>query len=227
MAKLLSERGVAADYEQRGARKKMDVVAEVDGLRIILEAETGFHRKAQAIKDADARLRQKLATMVFPVCYPTGVTEDNMADATLTWTVRLKPGEPAVEWSTGGLTQLAQAVLQAPHSLSGADGAAQWLSDGLDAAAQRLKTPVRRTLAQALGLAATKPQGGQHSDGYFVAAKRGLPDLRQARLSDQELLAPARKEASARCHRTLTWSARSIDSSGSSLKASGLSLWER
>ena len=64
LAKLLSERGVAADYEQRGARKKMDVVAEVDGLRIVLEAETGFHRKAQAIKDSDARLRQKLLATV-------------------------------------------------------------------------------------------------------------------------------------------------------------------
>ena len=174
LAKLLSERGVAADYEQRGARKKMDVVAEVDGLRIVLEAETGFHRKAQAIKDADACLRQKLATVMFAVCYPTGVTEDNLADATLIWTVRLKSGEPAWEWSTGGLTQLAQAVLQVPHSLSGADVAAQWLSDGLDAAAQRLKTPVRRTLAQAPGLPATQPQGGQHSDGYFVTAKRGM-----------------------------------------------------
>ena len=174
LAKLLSERGVSADYEQRGGRKKMDVVAEVDGLRVVLEAETGFHRKAQAIKDADARLRQKLATVVFAVCYPTGVTEDNMADAELTWTVRLKPGEPAGEWSTGGLSQLAQAVLQAPRSLSGADVAAQWLSDGLDTAVQRLKTPVRVALAQALDLPATKPQGGEHSDGYFVAAKRGM-----------------------------------------------------
>ncbi len=46
----------------------MDVVAEVDGLRVVLEVETGFHRKAQAIKDADARLRQKLAAVVFAVC---------------------------------------------------------------------------------------------------------------------------------------------------------------
>ena len=174
LAKLLSERGVSADYEQRGGRKKMDVVAEVDGLRVVLEAETGFHRKAQAIKDADARLRQKLTTVVFAVCYPDGVTEDNLADAELTWTVRLKPGEPAGEWSTGGLNQLAQAVLQAPRSLSGADVAAQWLSDGLDTAVQRLKTPVRVALAQALDLPATKPQGGEHSDGYFVAAKRGM-----------------------------------------------------
>ena len=174
LAKLLSERGVSADYEQRSGRKRMDVVAQVDGLRIVLEAETGFHRKAQAIKDADARLRQKLATVVFAVCYPDGVTEDNLADAELTWTVRLKPGEPAGEWSTGGLNQLAQAVQQAPRSLSGADVAAQWLSDGLDTAVQRLKTPVRVALAQALDLPATKSQGGEHSDGYFVAAKRGM-----------------------------------------------------
>ena len=174
LAKLLSERGVSADYEQRSGRKRMDVVAEVDGLRIVLEAETGFHRKAQAIKDADARLRQKLTTVVFAVCYPDGVTEDNLADAELTWTLRLKPGEPVGEWSTGGLNQLAQAVLQAPGSLSGADVAAQWLSDGLDTAVQRLKTPVRVALAQALDLPATKPQGGEHSDGYFVAAKRGM-----------------------------------------------------
>ena len=143
LAKLLTERGVEADFEQRGGRKRMDVVAEVDGLRVVLEAETGFNRKAQAIKDADARLRQRLATVVFAVCYPTGVTEDNLADAELTWTVRTKVGEPAGEWSAGGLAQLAQAVLQAPRSLSGADVAAQWLSDGLDQAVQRLKTPVR------------------------------------------------------------------------------------
>ena len=111
---------------------------------------------------------------MFAVCYPEGVTEDNLASAELTWTLRLKPGEPAGEWSTGGLTQLAQAVLQAPRSLSGTDLAAQWLSDGLDAAVQRLKTPVRQALAQALDLPATKPQGGERSDGYFVAAKRGM-----------------------------------------------------
>ena len=70
--------------------------------------------------------------------------------------------------------QLAQAVQQAPRSLSGADVAAQLLSDGLDAVVQRLKTPVRQALARALDLPATKPGGGEQSDGYFVAAKRGL-----------------------------------------------------
>ena len=174
LAKLLTEHGVAADFEQRRGRKRMDVVAEVEGLRVALEAETGFRRKAQAIKDADARLRQRLATVVFAVCYPEGVTEDNLAEATLTWTVRVKAGAPSAEWSTGDVTQLAQAVQQAPRSLSGADLAAELLSTGLDTMVQRLKAPERIALAQALDLPATKSGAKNDSNGYFVAAKRGL-----------------------------------------------------
>ena len=52
-----------------------------------------------------------------------------LPEATLTWTVRVKPGAPSGEWSTGGVAQLAHAVQQAPRSLSGADVAAQVLSD--------------------------------------------------------------------------------------------------
>ena len=174
LAHLLRERGITADFEQRRGRRRIDVVAEVEGLSVVLEAETGFHRKAQAIKDADARLRQKLATVAFAVCYPDGVTEDNLAEATLTWTVRVKPGEPSGEWSTGGVAQLVQAVLQAPRSLSGADEAAAKLSEGLDEVVQRLNRGVRQALALALDLPATKPRGGRQNDGYFVAAKRGM-----------------------------------------------------
>ncbi len=174
LAHLLTGRGIPADFERRAGRRRMDVVADVDGLRVILEAETGFHRKAQAIRDADARLRQRLATVVFAVCYPDGVTEDNLAESTLTWTVRVKPGEPSGEWSTGGVAQLAQAVQQAPRSLSGADVAASLLSDGLDEMVQRLRMPVRRALARTLDLPAAKPGGGEKRNGYFVAAKRGM-----------------------------------------------------
>ena len=71
------------------------------------------------------------------------------------------------------MAQLAQAVQQAPRSLSGADVAAQLLSDGLDEVVHRLKTQVRQALAQALDLPATQPASGQ-SDGYSVAAKRGM-----------------------------------------------------
>ena len=174
LALLLREQGLKADYEQRVGRRRMDVVAEVEGLRVVLEAETGFHKKAQAIKDADARLRQKLATVVLAVCYPEGVTEESLAEATLTWTVRIKAGEPQGEWSSGGVPQLAQAVRQAPRSLSGADIAARLLSDGLDSVVQRLATPVRKALAKTLDLPPTKPGKRKQDDRYFVAAKRGM-----------------------------------------------------
>ena len=75
LALLLREHGVVADYEQRAGRKRMDIVANVDGLRIVLEAERGFHRKAQAVKDADARLRQGLTVAVFALCYPEDTTQ--------------------------------------------------------------------------------------------------------------------------------------------------------
>ncbi len=175
LAFLLQKRGgIETDYEVRQAGKRIDVVADVDGLIVVLEAETGFHRKAQAIRDADARLRQKLASVVLAVCYPDDVTQANLGSRTLTWLLRLQPGEPPGEWATGDVTQLAQAVLQAPRSLSGADAAARLLSDGLDAMVQRLRTPGRRSLAIALDLPRTKPGNGPRKDGYFVAAKRGM-----------------------------------------------------
>lgn len=174
LALLLKEHGLEADFEQRAGRRQMDVVAVVDGLRVVLEAETGFHRKAQAIKDADARLRQKLATVVFAVCYPEGTTEDNLGEATLTWTVRTKAGAPSGQWSMGKVAQLAQAVQQAPASLSGADVAAQILSDGLDTVVQRMKSSTRRNIAQTLDLPQTKADRNKGIDGYFVPAKRGM-----------------------------------------------------
>ena len=173
LAKLLKEQGLETDFEQRAGRKKMDVVAHVDGLRVVLEAETGFHRKSQAIKDADARLTQRLTTAVFAVCYPTGVTEETLRDANLTWTLRTRAGESAGAWSEGGVSQLAQAVQQTPGSLSGADVAAQQLSDALDMAVARLTPAGGEALAKALDLPATK---GATSAGerYRVAAKRGM-----------------------------------------------------
>ncbi len=177
LALLLRQHGVATDYEQRAGRKRMDIVAQVDGLRIVLEAETGLHRKAQAVKDADARLRQGLTVAVFAVCYPEGVSEDNLSGAELTWTLRLKAGEPAEQWATGDAAMLARAVQQAPDSLSGADRAAQKLSDALDAAVGQLSANDCRNLAQALDLPANKPGTGEEGDtsgGYRVAAKRGL-----------------------------------------------------
>ena len=177
LALLLGKHGIATDYEQRAGRKRMDMVANVDGLRVVLEAERGFNRKAHAVKDADARLRQGLTVAVFALCYPEDVTEESLENATLTWTLRVKVGEPAEQWATGDAGMLARAVQQAPDSLSGADKAAQKLSDALDAAVGQLSTNDRSNLAKALDLPAKKPGTGwegETNNGYRVAAKRGL-----------------------------------------------------
>ena len=174
LAILLTQNGIPSKHEQRRGRKQIDVVAEVEGLRVALEAETGFHKKAQAIKDADARLHQRFATVVFAVCYTEGTTEDTLATTPVTWTVRTKPDEASGDWSVGSVAQLAHAVQQAPNSLNGADVAARLLSDGLDQAVQLLSASARKELAKALDLPETKPGGGPHTDGWFVAAKRGM-----------------------------------------------------
>lgn len=187
---LLKEHGVTTDYEQRAGRKRMDIVANVGGLRIVLEAERGFHRKSQAVKDSDARLKQGLTVAVFALCYPNEVTEENLGGATLTWTLRLKAGEPAEQWATGDAAALARAVQQAPDSLSGADIAAQKLSDALDATVKLLTANDCRSLAGALDLPATKPgtgEKGNTGEGYRVAAKRGLLVLATAMLFHHRL----------------------------------------
>ena len=174
LAILLTQNGIPSKHEQRRGRWQIDVVAEVEGLRVVLEAETGFHKKAQAIKDADARLHQRLATVVFAVCYTEGTTEDTLATTPVTWTVRTKPDEASGDWSVGSVAQLAHAVQQAPNSLNGADVAARLLSDGLDQAVQLLSASARKELAKALDLPETKPSGRPLTDGWFVAAKRGM-----------------------------------------------------
>ena len=77
----------------------------------------------------------------------------------------------------GNVAMLAQAVQQAPNSLSGADIAAQKLSDALDKAVGQLAANDHRSLARALDLPANKPGTGEKGNtdsGYRVAAKRGL-----------------------------------------------------
>ena len=60
--------GRADGIEQQGleqkvvGRKSLDVFAHVDSLRVVLEGLSGFHRRAQAIKDAAGRLTQRLTT---------------------------------------------------------------------------------------------------------------------------------------------------------------------
>ena len=176
LAGLLTDAGVPAQAEVKQGNRRLDVLADVDGLRVVLEAETGFDKQAQAIKDADARFKQGLTTLAFAVCYPSGAIVDSLADSDLQWLLRTAEtvGQPApgVEWSGGTVQQLAEAVRQAPNSVADADKAAQMLSDGLDTAVQGLSTPVRQALAKRLDLPRGKATA--QDDGYFTAAKRGM-----------------------------------------------------
>ena len=171
---LLRKQGVDCDYEVRRGRYRLDIAAYVEKLLVVLEAETGFHRTTQAIKDADARLRQGLTIIAFAICYQQNVTEENMAQLPLKWTIRTRAGDPNAQWSTGGVGDLAQAVLQAPAAVDDADAAARILSDGLDEIVQGLRTRTRRALSQALDLPAAKPVVDHNANGWFVPAKRGM-----------------------------------------------------
>ena len=181
LARLLTAAGVPANPERGERGLRMDVVAAIDGLRVVLEAEAGFGKKRQAIRDADARLKQELTTLVFAVCYPDGATVDALADATLTWTLRTRADGStearegdSPEWREGGVRALADAVRQAPGHVSDADKAAQQLSEALDGAVRRLTRETRMALARKLDLPRTKESRKEHDDGYFTAAKRGL-----------------------------------------------------
>lgn len=183
LARLLRSQGIPADAEQRERGKKMDVVATVDGLRVVLEAETGINKKRQAIRDADARLEQGLTNLVFAVRYPDGTKLTELAGANVMWTLRtrVEGGKEAREgdagkaqWSEGNVAQLANAVRLAPGSISDGDRAAQQLSEALDGAVRRLSRDTRSALARKLDLPRTDESQGEHDDGYFTAAKRGL-----------------------------------------------------
>ena len=48
------QQGLEAGFEQKDGRKRLDVFAHVDSLRVALEGLSGFHRRAQAITPTPA-----------------------------------------------------------------------------------------------------------------------------------------------------------------------------
>ena len=167
LARLLREHGIAAEPEVRERGRRMDVVADIDGVRVVLEAETGYPAKRrQAVREADARLRQGLTSLALAVCYPDGATVARLGEAGLAWALRTRPGAGA-DWREGGIDALADAVRRAPDAIGDADRAAQALSSALDGTVARLSRETRSAVARALDL----PERG---NGARTAAKRGL-----------------------------------------------------
>ena len=78
------QQGLEAGFEQKAGRKRLDVFAHVDSLRVVLEGLTGFHTKAQAIKDADA-----------------GCPDAGAAGATGAWSRRERPTQRCSDRAEG------------------------------------------------------------------------------------------------------------------------------
>ena len=179
LARLLREQeDMDARAEAGAGRKWLDLDVNVDGLHVAIEAKLDFKKRPQARNAADSRLKN-LRNVAVALCYPKGATEASLPNDTLTWQIRTRRSD-ADDWQTGTVAQLAAAVRAAPASIEDVDKVAQILSDGLNAAVQRLKTPTREALARTVDL---RPETAeekkklppeQRSGGYFIPAKRGM-----------------------------------------------------
>ncbi len=183
LARMLREHGLDAQAEQRTGKKKIDVVVQLDGQTLMLEAEA--NNQKQALKEAEGRLKDGLTTVVFAVSYPAGQTVAALSAARIDWSLRTEAARQLKQqptWSSGTIGELAAALRQAPAAFE-VDDAAQALSDGLDQAVAGLLTPTRRELARALDL----PASDKSADGWFTPAKRGMLVIATAMLFHHRL----------------------------------------
>ena len=175
LAEKLHLRGLIAQAEviQPGNRR-IDVEVRIGPAVIAVEAEHGQSsaKQAEAVRDADARIAQKLAHCAVAVCYPDGTTPESLAGAKLMWAVR-DGGEQQAEWSSGGLDSLASVIRLAPAQLGNPDYAAAALSVSLDGAIRRLTQWQKQQLARALDLPPTSGNG-KSVLRWDKAAKRSL-----------------------------------------------------
>ncbi len=175
LAEKLRLLGLIAQAEviQPGNRR-IDVEVRIGPAVIAVEAEHGQSsaKQAEAVRDADARIAQKLAHCAVAVCYPDGTTPESLAGAKLMWTVR-DGSEKQAEWASGGLDSLASVIRLSPAQLGNPDYAAAALSVSLDGAIRRLTQWQKQQLARALDL---PPSSGNGKSvlRWDKAAKRSL-----------------------------------------------------
>ncbi len=159
MAEALTKLGLAAKPEvaQSGGRR-IDVEVRMRNVRVAVEFEHGQSRQKQreAIRDADARIKQGLVACAVAVCYPDGTTKESIPGASYCWQVRDKDSTEDGTWIWGGLEQLASVIRLAPAQIGDPDAAAAALSSSLDTAVHRMSDTQKRRLARALDLPAGK-----------------------------------------------------------------------
>ena len=160
---------------QLGNRRRIDVEVHIGSAMIAMEAEHGQTpaKQTDAIKDADARLKQGLATCAVAVCYPADTTRETLPAAKFIWTVR--DGRPqAAQWTGGDLERLVSVLRLAPAQLGNPDNVAASLSSSLDGAVRRLSETQKQFLAQALDLPRQTRNGRPVRNPWDAPAKRAL-----------------------------------------------------
>lgn len=177
LASHLKKHGLNAKPEsKKTGNRRIDVEVRIPPLSIAVEAEHGQStaKKASAIRDADARLKQGLAQCAIAVCYPDDTTEESLPSAQLLWTVRdpAAPTPAEASWSIGNLEQLVSVIRLTPAQLGDPDSVAAALSSSLDGAVARLSENQKQILAQALDLPASTT--GPKNKVWDPAAKRAL-----------------------------------------------------
>ena len=185
LAELLAQDGLEAKPEvgQAGG-KRLDVEVNFDGVKIALEAESGFSnaKRATAIKEADGRLLDDLADCAVAICYPDEMlTRGDLASRDLQYSLRTHKDRPPAhktDWTTASIAQLVSVLRKIPDQLGDPDEIAHFLSGSLDRAVSRLSESQKQDLAQTLDLpagASTRIQtGNTGASRYNQAAKRAM-----------------------------------------------------
>ena len=185
LAETLVAHGLDAKPESsQGGNKRLDVEVNFDEVKIALEAEQGKStaKKAEALKDADGRLRDDLADCAIAICYPDGLqTKEELADCELIYTLRTHKNRPTAAkttWTSGSIEQIAGVIRQVPQQMGDPDEIAQKLSVSLEVAIDRLSESQKQHLAATLDLPPGKPIklefGRAQTSRYNQAAKRAM-----------------------------------------------------
>ena len=185
LAEILRAHSLDAKPESiQGGNKRLDVEVNFDEVKIALEAEHGKSaaKRAEALKDADGRLRDDLADCAIAICYPDGLqSKDDLANCELIYALRTHKNRPRAAktaWTSGSIEQLAGVIRQVPQQLGEPDEIAQKLSVSLELAINRLSESQKRELAATLDLPPGQPIklefGSAQTSRYNQAAKRAM-----------------------------------------------------
>ena len=187
LAAALRRCGLNARQESRQAGgRRIDCEVRIGPVVVAVEAEHGQSpaKRAEAVRDADARIRQELAQCAVAVCYPDGTTEESLPTANLIWTVRdavavnaadINPATvSSADWTSGDLEQLAAVIRFTPAQLGDPDSVGAALSSSLDGAVRRLNEGQKRELARALDLPPQTKGSRPVRNSWDAPAKRAL-----------------------------------------------------